>query len=105
MNAKLLGVLKRLCAPDLGEDEYNAMDLPASWPDYQEEAVEALNNWLLPNLKFSPNKLLLGLIINTKCTTPDNMEEELSAAEVDVQMAYVEQQCTDGYDLHSISCP
>jgi len=74
------------------------MDLPASWPDYLEEAVEALNNRLLPNLKFSPNELLLGLVINTKRTTPDNMEGEVSAAEVDVQMAYVEQQRMDGYE-------
>jgi hypothetical protein len=99
MNAKLLGRLKRLCAPDVGEDEYNAMmELPASWPDHLEAAVEDINNQLLPNLKFSPNKLLLGLVINTKHTTPDNLEEEVSAAEVDVQLAYVEQQCMDGYN-------
>src|ERR1700723_2077395 len=98
MNAKLLGILKRLCTPALGEDEYDAMELPASWPDYLEEAVEALNNRLLPNLKFSPNELLLGLVINTKHTTPDNMEEEVSAAEVDVQMAYFEQQRMYGYE-------
>jgi hypothetical protein len=98
MNAKLLGRLKRLCALDLGEDEYNAMELPASWPDHLEAAVEDINNQLLPNLKFLPNELLLGLVINTKRTTLDNLEEEVSAAEVDVQLAYVEQQHMDGYD-------
>ena len=37
MNSKLLCILMRLCAPDLGEDEFKAMgwkDLPKNWPDY-----------------------------------------------------------------------
>jgi hypothetical protein len=97
MNAKLLGRLKRLCSPDLGEDEYNTMDVPASWPDHLEEAVEFLNNCILPNLKFSPNELLLGIVINTKRTPVEQTEEEVSADEVEVQMAYVEQQRLDGY--------
>jgi hypothetical protein len=97
MNAKLLGRLKRLCSPDLGEDEYNTMDVPASWPDHLEEAVEFLNNCILPNLKFSPNELLLGIVINTKRTPAEQTEEEVSADEVEVQMAYVEQQQLDGY--------
>jgi RNase H-like domain found in reverse transcriptase/Reverse transcriptase (RNA-dependent DNA polymerase) len=97
MNAKLLGRLKRLCSPDLGEDEYNAMDVPASWPDHLEEAVEFLNNCILPHLKFSPNELLLGIVINTKRTPAEQTEEEVSADEVEVQMAYVEQQRLDGY--------
>jgi hypothetical protein len=97
MNAKLLGRLKRLCSPDLGEDECNAMDLPASWPDHLEEAIEFLNNQILPNLKFSPNELLLGIVINTKRTPADRATEEVSTNEVEVQMAYMEQQRLDGY--------
>jgi hypothetical protein len=97
MNAKLLGRLKRLCSPDLGEDEYDAMDVPASWPDHLEEAVEFLNNCILPNLKFSPNELLLGIVINTKRTPANQTDEEVSTEEVEVQMAYVEQQQSDGY--------
>jgi hypothetical protein len=97
MNAKLLGRLKRLCSPDLGEDEYDAMDIPASWPDHLEEAVEFLNNCILPNLKFSPNELLLGIVINTKRTPTNQTDEEVSTEEVEVQMAYVEQQRLDGY--------
>ena len=102
MNAKLLGRLKRLCSPDLGEDEYNAMDLPTSWPDHLEEAIEFLNNCILPNLKFSPNELLLGIMINTKHTPANQAEEEVSTHEVEVQMAYVEQQRLDGY-AHTLS--
>jgi len=96
-NGILLGRLKRLCAPDLGEDELNTMDVPASWPDHLEAAVEAMNNRILPNLKYSPNELLLGMVINTR-RTPANQAEEVSADEVGVQMAYVEQQRLDGYD-------
>lgn len=71
MNSKLLGRLKRMCAPDLGEDKYEAMgweDLPKNWPDHLEAAVEALNNRILPHLRYSPNELLLGLVINSKRT-------------------------------------
>jgi len=42
MNSKLLRILKRSCAPDLGEDEFKAMeweDLPKNWPDYLDEAL------------------------------------------------------------------
>jgi hypothetical protein len=49
MNAKLLGRLKRLCAPDLGEDDHNMMDLPASWPDHLEAAVEEIKTSSSPN--------------------------------------------------------
>ena len=73
------------------------MDIPASWPDHLEEAVEFLNNCILPSLKFSPNELLLGIVINTKRTPAEQTEEEVSADEVEVQMAYVEQQRLDGY--------
>jgi len=48
-NTILLDRLKRMCAPDLGEDEYSTMDLPANWPNHLEA-----------------NELLLSLIINTK---------------------------------------
>ena len=42
-NKILLGVLKRLCAPDLGENEYteitNFSHLLKNWPDHLEEAI------------------------------------------------------------------
>jgi transposase InsO family protein len=97
-NGILLGRLKRLCTPDLGEDEQNATDVPASWPDHLEAAVEAMNNRILPNLKYSPNELLLGIVINTKRTPTNLAETEALAEDVGIQMAYVEQQRTDGYD-------
>src|ERR1700676_1193831 len=70
-NKILLHVLKRLCAPGLGDDEYDNMDwdsLPKSWPLHLDEAVLALNTRILPNLKFSPKELLLATVVNTPRT-------------------------------------
>ncbi|CAA7271055.1 unnamed protein product [Cyclocybe aegerita] len=100
MNGKLLGRLKRLCAPDVGEDEYEKMgwkDLPKNWPDYLEAAVRYLNNRILPDLKYSPNELLLALVINT-CRTPAEITStEVTEADVVLQMAYADQHHLDGY--------
>jgi hypothetical protein len=100
MNGKLLGRLKRMCSPDLGEDDYEKMaigDIPASWPDHLEAAVKALNNRIIPHLKFSPKELLLGLVINTSRTPEDIATTEPTTDDVALQMAYVNQQRTDGY--------
>ena len=96
-NSILLNRLKRMCAPDLGEDEYVEMDVPSNWPDHLEAAVRCINNRILPNLKYSPNELLLGLVINTKPTSVDNALTTPTAEEVETQMAYVDQQRFDGY--------
>lgn len=101
MNSKLLGILRRLCAPDLGEDELEGVTwemLPKNWPDYLEEAIEILNNRILPSLQYSPNELLLGLVVNTQ-ETPVQISATEAVTEDDVarQMAYVGQQRFDGY--------
>jgi len=98
MNGKLLGRLKRMCAPDLGEDEYDKLDIPTNWPDHLDAAIRFLNNRILPDLKFSPNELLLGLVINTRQTPIEEATTRPpTPEEVDVQMAYVAQHRLDGY--------
>jgi hypothetical protein len=111
MNKLLLHVLKRLCAPDIGEDSEQqgaSWDkLPAKWPDYLDDAVHTLNNRLLPVLKFSPKELLLGLIANTPRTMIKDSTLTLRQLDVLTQMAYVEQQHLDGYEEtvhHAIKC-
>ena len=100
-NKILLGILKRMCAPDLGEDEYALMTdfthLPKNWPDHLNEAVRQLNKRILRSFKFSPKELALGLVVNTNRSDPVTAATELSAEEVDIHMAYVEQQNLDGY--------
>jgi hypothetical protein len=59
--------MKRLCTPELGEDDSTDRwdQLPRSWPDRLDEAINALNHHILLALKFSPKELLLGIAINT----------------------------------------
>jgi hypothetical protein len=99
-NSKLLGRLKRMCAPDLGEDEYKRMkatDLPNNWPDHLDAAVESLNNRILPNLRYSPNELLFGLVINTRHTESSAAASPLQETDIAVQMAYMDQLRVNSY--------
>ena len=86
-----------MCAPDLGEKEYAETDVPAHWPDHLENAVRCLNNRILPNLKYSPNELLLGLVVNTKPTPSNTISTLPTTEEIETQMAYVDQHRFDGY--------
>jgi hypothetical protein len=86
-----------MCAPDLGEDEYEEMDVPSNWPDHLEAALRCINNRILPNLKYSPNELLLGIIVNTKPTPPNEIATTPTTEEVEMQMAYIDHQRFDGY--------
>ena len=95
-NVILLNRLKRMCAPDLGEDKYTGMEIPANLPDHLEAAVRYINR-ILPNLKYSPNELLLGLVINTRPTSSTEASAPPTMEEVEMQMAYVDQHQFDGY--------
>ena len=99
-NKILLHVLKRLCSPNLGEDEYNTMDwenILGSWPKHFDEAIWIMNWCLLPALKFSLKELLLGLVVNTTPTNVDHSVLPITEQDVSTQMAYVVQQRLDGY--------
>jgi len=100
-NGKLLSRLKRLCAPNLGEDEWAKItkfeDLPGVWPDHFDTAIEQLNSRILPAYKFSPNELCLGTVVNTSETPIAISSEELSEASVGIQNEYMGQQNLDAY--------
>ena len=56
-NKLLLHVLKCMCAPNVGKNDTTNEgweQLPKTWPDHLDDAVRALNNRLLPALKFTP---------------------------------------------------
>ena len=75
----------------------NWTDLPKTWPDHFEEAIQILNWWILPALKFSPKELLLSLVVNT---TPTSLEVSSSMPvpqDFEIHMAYTAQQRLDGY--------
>jgi hypothetical protein len=99
-NKLLLHILKRLCSPNLGEDEYERMtvdDLPRTWPKHFDEAVRLLNWRLLPALDFRPKELLLGLVINTPKTGLVDSTSVLKMSDADMHMTYAAQQRLDGY--------
>lgn len=104
-NGKLLGHLKRLCSLSLGEDEYEnveAESLAQIWPDHFDNAIRQLNKHIIPAFKFFPKELMLGLVVNTIPTLIDDAVREPSKTEVDIHMAYVNQQHLDGVD-HTVS--
>src|ERR1700676_954053 len=99
-NSNLLSVLQKLCAPGLGEDDYEQMqwkDLPKNWPKHFDHAVSLLNRRLLPSLKCSPAELMLGLVINTNPTPIADAVLETTAEQVGIHQVYTQQQRLDGY--------
>ena len=99
-NKILLYVLARLCAPEIGEDGWqttNWEDLPRTWPDHFDEAIQILNWRILPALKFSPKELLLSLIVNTTPTPPEISSSTPIPQDFETHMAYAAQQRLDGY--------
>ena len=99
-NKILLHVLKRLCAPELGEDKQmdgKPESTPRNWPEHLDDAIQIINSRLLPAFKFSPKELLFGLVVNTPPTEITPTLDPVSPDDVAVQMAYVAQQRLDGY--------
>jgi len=94
MNKILLGILKHMCAR-FGWRwicAHNWFYSPS-----KKLARSQLNKRILCSLQFSPKELALGLIVNTNWTDPDLAATEPSAAEMNIHMAYVEQQNLDSY--------
>ena len=99
-NKILLYILARLCAPEVGEDGWqstNWVDLPKTWPDHFDEAIQILNWRILPALKFSPKELLLSLVVNTTPTPLEVSSSMPALPDFDMHMAYAAQQRLDGY--------
>src|SRR6187551_2002191 len=72
--------------------------LPARWPDHLQEAVQSLNNCILPSIGLTPKELLLGRVVNTPRTLQEVTQSEPSEEDIATQAAYVAQQQLDGYD-------
>lgn len=94
-NKLFLHILKRLCAPDLDNEETEKMpreNIPKHWPEHFEEAIRILNWRLLPS-----KELMLGLVVNTKPADINNSITPITEEDTALQMAYVAQQRLDGY--------
>ena len=109
-NKILLYVLACLCAPEVGKDGWQTMawsNLPKTWPDHFEEAIQILNWRILPTLKFSPKELLLSLVVNTTPTPLEVSSSKPIPTDFDTHVAYTAQQRLDGYSeaiKHAIDC-
>jgi hypothetical protein len=72
-------------------------DIPSNWPEHLDTAIKHLSDRILPSLKYSPNELLLGLVVNSRCVdSPENIRPP-TEQEVALHLALVEQQHLDGY--------
>jgi hypothetical protein len=100
-NKILLGILKRLCAPDLGEEGWKKIEdwehLPANWPDHFDNAIFLLNNRILRALDHTPNELFFAMVINTAETGVETASAEIMLDDIDTQQTYAGQQRFDGY--------
>lgn len=99
-NKLLLYLLARLCAPEVGEDGWQAVTwdkLPAMWPDHFNKAICILNWRILLALKFCRKEILLGLVVNTSKTPLEVSSSFLQPSDIDTHMTYGVQQCLDGY--------
>lgn len=99
-NGNLLSILRKLCAPGLGEDNYETAQwesLPKNWPLHFNEAIRLLNNRLIPSLQCSPAELMLGLVINTKPTPQTEVVLPSTETDISIHRAYIQQQALDGY--------
>jgi hypothetical protein len=103
VNRILIYILVRLCAPNVGEDGWQSVTkdtLPDNWPDHFDEAIWIINKRLLPSVKFSPKELLFSNVVNTPPTPIAVAATALTAEDVSIHMAYVEQQHLNGYANH-----
>ena len=74
-----------------------SMGMPVNWPGHLEAAIQCINNCILSNLKYSPNELLLGLVVNTNTTPITEMSASPTLEEVETQMAFVDQHQFNSY--------
>lgn len=100
-NSRLLGRLKRACAPDLGEDGWAKVtsfeDLPRNWPDHLDDAICSINNRIIPAYNYSPHELLTGVIINSAPVPIAEMDALPTPDEVHQHLALSKQQRLDAY--------
>lgn len=100
-NGRLLGRLKRLCAPDLGEDGWAKItsfeDLPRNWPEHLDDAIRSLNHRIIPAFKYSPHELFSGRIVNSVPAPLVETTQVPSAEDIEVQLARTQQQRLDAY--------
>jgi hypothetical protein len=100
-NKILLGILKRLCLLDLGEEGWRKIEkwehLPNNWPDHFNTVIFLLNNRILRALDHTPNELFFAMVINTVETGVEAASAAVLMDNIDIQQAYAGQEHFNGY--------
>lgn len=87
----LAGRLKRLCAPNLGistDEEADPRASPRSWPLHLTEAVNQLNDRVIPSLGYTPRELLTGMLApERKAEIGQSVRSPSPPRDVDINLA------------------
>jgi hypothetical protein len=85
----LLGILKRLCAPDhdANEGTVDPKDIPENWPEHLDEATRLMNDRILLALKAKPRELLFGRMFSPEHSAPPSEPQPTTTTDVDIHFA------------------
>ena len=100
VNKILLGCLKRMCAPDLEDGDTNNPDpksTPAHWTDHMDEAIQSMNNRILPAPGFTPRELLWGRPEMRSNRTQERTEKETTTDDASHHFIFADLLCSQGY--------
>ena len=89
VNRLFLSCLKKKCAPDLDESEYQDVDpqsIPRNWPDFFNEVVENLNDRIILGTKFTPREILFSLCFAPIHLPPNIPLQQPTEDRIDMRM-------------------
>ncbi|QRV88070.1 Retrovirus-related Pol polyprotein from transposon opus [Ceratobasidium sp. AG-Ba] len=96
----LVGRLKALCAPTVGEDPRDAEDpdtTPTAWPKHLNTAVAQLNDRVLPSLGYTPRELMTGQLSAERRAEIGMAASNRAVTDADVNLALTYALQQDGF--------
>ncbi|QRW11147.1 Retrovirus-related Pol polyprotein from transposon opus [Ceratobasidium sp. AG-Ba] len=96
----LVGRLKTLCAPTVGEDPVDIDDpntTPTAWPKHLTTAVAQLNDRLLPSLGYTPRELMTGQLSAERRAEVGMAIAKRAVTDADVNLALTYSLQQDGF--------
>jgi hypothetical protein len=104
-NKLLISRLKRKCAPDLDESEYEGevdpQSIAANWPYFFDEVIAELNDRIKPGTRFTPREILFGLLFAPIHTAPETEPVEPTAKDVEDRIALAEIMRDQSFTRHT----
>ncbi|QRW03350.1 Retrovirus-related Pol polyprotein from transposon [Ceratobasidium sp. AG-Ba] len=96
----LIGRLKTLCAPTVGEDPEDIEDpntTPTAWPKHLKTAVSQLNDRVLPSLGYTPRELMTGQLSAERRAEIGNALSNRAVTDADINLALTYSLQQDGF--------